>query len=270
MKNSINETGVSICVLTYKQSWEKLKRTLDSIICQKEVDFEIVISDDGSEENHSEEVRNYFQDKQYIDYTFISSERNTGTVQNFIRAAKVCKKPYVKMIGPGDCILEEDTLCRWLEFLTKSGKRWSFSDVEPYRNEGGAIRKVDAEEHPRLKEEYRKCDDELSRWNYVVLNDIAVGAAMMIEKDLLCEYLSKIDGRLVYAEDNIYRLMMYDGVVGVYYPESAVLYEYGCGVSTSNNKKWDELISKDWNETNRMMAETYNADDLIHRRVMNA
>ena len=68
--------------------------------------------------------------------------------------------------------MEEGTLCRWLEFLIKSGKRWSFADVDSYQIEEGVIRKVDVEEHPKLKEEYRKGDDELSRWNYVVLHDV--------------------------------------------------------------------------------------------------
>ena len=39
MKKNMNEIGVSICVLTYEQSWEKIKMTLDSIICQKEVEI---------------------------------------------------------------------------------------------------------------------------------------------------------------------------------------------------------------------------------------
>ncbi len=268
MRKKINEAGVSICILTYEQSWEKLKMTLDSIICQKGVNFEIIISDDGSEENHSEEVRQYFQDRLFTDYIFINSEKNTGIVQNSIRASAACRKSYVKIISPGDCILGEDTLYRWLEFLTKSGKRWSFADVESYQIDGGVIRKVSVEEHPRLKEEYRKGDDEISRWNYVVLNDIAVGAAMIIEKDLFCEYLSKIDGRVVYAEDNIYRLMMYDGIVGVYYPKSAILYEYGCGISTRDDREWDRKISKDWDETAKIMFETYNPDDMLQRKVL--
>lgn len=268
MSKSINEAGVSICILTYDQSWEKLKMTLDSIICQKGIDFEIIISDDGSEENHFEEVSKYFQDRVFTDYTFISSEKNTGIVQNSIRASLACRKQFAKIISPGDCLLEEDTLCQWIEFLRKSGKRWSFADVVPYRKKGGAICKVSAEEHPRLKEEYRKGDDEISRWNYVVLNDIAVGAAMIIEKDLFCEYLSKIDGRVVYAEDNIYRLMMYDGVVGIYYPQSTILYEYGCGISTRDDGEWDRKISKDWDETTKIMFETYNPDDMLQGKVL--
>lgn len=270
MKKNMNNPGVSVCVCTYEQKWEKLKMTLDSIICQKQVDFEVIISDDGSQINYYNEVVQYFQDKKFADYTFINSEKNTGTVQNVVRAFDKCRKQFVKFISPGDCLLEDDTLYRWIEFLRDSGKRWSFADVVSYKKDGGIIRKVSVEEHPRLKEDYMKGIDELSRWNYVVLNDIAVGAAIIVEKELLCEYLSRINGRVAYAEDNIYRLMMYDGVVGVYYPHAAILYEVGDGISTSGDKKWDKLISKDWNETNRMMAETYNPDDLVHRRVMNA
>lgn len=268
MINKTSETGVSVCILTYEQSWEKLKMTLDSIVCQKGVDFEVIISDDGSQENHYEKVREYFQNKLFTAYTFINSEKNTGIVQNSIRASAVCRKSHIKIISPGDCILREDTLSKWIKFLAKNGKRWSFADVEPYQIDGGIIRKVSMEEHPRLKEEYRKGDDEVSRWNYVVLNDIAVGAAMIIEKDLFCEYLSKIDGRVVYAEDNIYRLMMYDGIVGIYYPQRVILYEYGSGISTRDDKEWNRKISKDWDETKRIMFETYNPEDALQGKVL--
>ena len=73
-----------------------------------------------------------------------------------------------------------------------------------------------------------------------------------------------------FLDGTMWYFMMYDGVVGVYYPQSAILYECNCGISTCGDRKWNELVSKDWNETNRMMVETYNPDDLIHRRVMNA
>lgn len=270
MGKDTKQYGVSVTVCTYEQEWEKLKMTLDSIMCQKGVEFEIIISDDGSKVNHYDEVTKYFQDKSFTDYTFVSSEVNTGIVKNTIRALEVSTKQFVKFISPGDCILEEDTLCRWIEFVIKSGKRWSFADVVPYKKEKGVICKVnDMEEHPKLKDEYRKGVDEISRWNYVVLNDIAIGAAVIVELDLFREYLSKIDGRVVYAEDNVYRLMMYDGVVGAYYPESTILYEVGCGISTKGDSEWNNLISKDWNETLKIMEETYNPDDPLHRKVMN-
>lgn len=269
MGKSTNQAGVSVLVCTYEQEWEKLKMTLDSIICQKGVDFEIIVSDDGSKINHCDAVTEYFQDKMFTDYTFITSEINTGIVKNTIRALAACRKQFVKFISPGDCILEEDTLCRWIAFLRESGKRWSFADVVPYKRDGGVICKASMEEHPRLKEDYKKGVDEISRWNYVVLSDIAVGAAMILEFDLFREYLAKIDGRVVYAEDNIFRLMMYDGVVGAYYPKGTILYEVGCGISTSGDSEWDKLISKDWHETIKIMKETYNPDDWLHRKIMN-
>ena len=269
MRSNTNQTGVSVIVCTYEQEWERLKMTLDSIICQTGVDVELIITDDGSVVNHQDKVVKYFQEKSYTTYKFIHSEINTGIVKNTIRGLSVCCKQYAKFISPGDCLLEEDTLFAWIAFLRKSGKRWSFSDVVPYKNDKGVISKVEVEEHPRLKEDYKKGVDELSRWNYVVLNDIAVGAAVIVESDLLREYLLKIDNRVVYAEDNIYRLMMYDGVVGSYYPKGAILYEVGCGISTRGDEEWDKLISKDWVETNKIMKETYNANDPIHRKVIN-
>ena len=236
MGKDTDQASVSVIVCTYEQEWEKLKMTLDSIICQKGVNVEVVITDDGSVIDHHDKVLKYFEEVSFTSYTFVRSKINT--------------------------------LCHWAEFLKESGKRWSFADVVPYKKDQGEICKVDVEEHPRLKEDYKKGIDEISRWNYVVLNDIAVGAAIIAETELIREYLLKIDGRVVYAEDNIYRLMMYDGVVGAYYPRDMILYEVGCGISTNGDAEWDRLISKDWDETNRIMRETYNPDDPLHRKIM--
>lgn len=72
-------------------------------------------------------------------------------------------------------------------------------------------------------------------------------------------YLEIIKDCVVYAEDNIFRLMVFDGLVGYYYEKETTYYEYGSGVSTSKSDVWTERLIKDWNATN----------DLMHRRVRN-
>lgn len=81
MRSNTNQTGVSVIVCTYEQEWEKLKMTLDSIICQTGVDVELIITDDGSVVNHQDKVVKYFQEKSYTTYKFIHSEINTGIVK---------------------------------------------------------------------------------------------------------------------------------------------------------------------------------------------
>ena len=43
---------ISVIVCTYNANWEKTKNTLFSIIRQKNVIFEIIVTDDGSASNN--------------------------------------------------------------------------------------------------------------------------------------------------------------------------------------------------------------------------
>ena len=62
------ETDISILVLTYNSTWEDLENTLESALAQKGICYEIVISDDGSEDNHREQLIQYFERKNFPNY----------------------------------------------------------------------------------------------------------------------------------------------------------------------------------------------------------
>ena len=51
---------VSVVVLTYNPDLRGLKRTLRSVMLQTGVNFEIIIADDGSSDNLSEEIKAFF------------------------------------------------------------------------------------------------------------------------------------------------------------------------------------------------------------------
>lgn len=74
-----------------------------------------------------------------------------------------------------------------------------------------------------------------------------------MRRDLWIKYLEMIAGKVVYAEDNSYRIMMYAGEKFAYIAQSYLLYEYGTGISTNGNKVWAERMRKDWQATNRIM-----------------
>ena len=97
------------------------------------------------------------------------------------------------------------------------------------------------------------------------MSDIALGAAIFGKTELQLYYCNIIKNIVIYAEDNIFRLMMFNGIVGQYYPRITVRYEYGTGVSTSKNKKWALLLSNDWKKTNDIMMKTKNLDNFQQR-----
>ena len=242
---------VSVIVLTYNPKLDKVLKTLDSIISQEGVNIQIVLADDGSVCNHFSEIKQYMIEKKFENYKLMKSNTNVGTVKNAFYAVTECKYEYVKIISPGDCILTKKTMLKWVEHLDESKKDWSFGDAIYYREDNG--RKISVKANPQNVDCYIKKKDKECIWNYVVLNDIVLGATMLCKKNVLQEYLSIIVDKVKYAEDNIFRIMMFDGKIPDYMPENVIMYEYGVGISTSGSSTWLNKLNEDWNATNEII-----------------
>lgn len=246
MDNTYKEIDISFVVVMYNADWESLKKTLDSIVSQKNITSEIVIADDGSSENHNHNLTNYFRNVGFENYTLVLNTDNHGTVENLYSGLRVCRGEYVKVISPKDYLYGQYTMRNWIDYLKEAGQDWSFSDAIYYHEVDGAIVPIECNAHPCSVDSYAKKNYKKSRWNYFVLSDIALGAAMLCKTSVQKFYCKQLLGKVKYAEDNVWRLMMFDGVVGTHYPKDTMLYEYGSGISTSANDIWNTRLMNDW------------------------
>lgn len=251
---------VSVLVLTYNAIYEKLLDTVKSILMQNGVDLEIIIADDGSSHKEFDKLSEFFKSYGFTEYVIIENEKNQGTVKNYYSGLLKCSGKYVKAISPGDRLYKKDTLKAWIEYVETHHLRWSYSDYISYRVSEGNIVPVVARAHPRNIDKYRNSSFEEQRWQYLALDDLFVGAAMISELGLQLTYCREIIDKVVYAEDNVYRLMMFDGVPGGFYPIHTILYEYGDGISTTDDDKWGSLLEKDHEETNKIIYSRENID----------
>lgn len=256
MKSIKKSFDISIIIVTYNADWNKLKETLDSIIKQESVSLEIIIADDGSIVNHNSELIEYFSEKSVSNYKMIMNDKNRGTVCNLISGVEVATGEFVKCISPGDALLRTDTLSKWIKFMDVNDLIWSFSDSIYYKNIDGKKEILKCMAHPNDIKPYIMGKFNKCRWNYVVLDDIALGAAVICKTDIEYQYLKIIENKVKYAEDNIWRLMMFDGVRCKYYQDNTMWYEYGEGVSTSNNSMWLKRLSNDWENTSQIILNT--------------
>lgn len=252
---------ISVVVCTYNPDEKALLFTLDSIIAQKEIEVEIIIADDGSANNLHDRIMDYFSKKHFDNWTMVCNEKNNGTVYNVYTGLKLCKGKYVKIISPGDALYGDNILREWLLFHQNNDFRWSFSDAIYYTGEPNDKTDLKLPAHPNNVKPYIKGDRQVCRWNYIALNDIALGAALLCERKVMLEYVKKIIYKLKYAEDNIWRMMMFDGVVGGYFPQNAILYEYGTGISTNASNAWAQRLKEDWNNANELMMQNKQLDD---------
>lgn len=261
--------SVSVIIATYNSDLKKIKTTLKSVINQKKIKLQIIVCDDGSEDNHFTEIEAYFKKNNFNNYELVANKENRGTVINVLSGCERAEGDYIKSLAPGDGLIHSCVLYEWISNMENENKKWSFSDVMYYNIDNNIINILKMNSYPQDVIPYIKHNDLKARWNYVVLKDIAVGVAMIAKTEVYINYLNKIVGKVVYAEDNVWRLMSFDGVVASYFSKPAVFYEYGFGVSTSGDSEWGRRLTKDWLVANHEMIK-YSGNDLLKNRMIKA
>lgn len=251
----MKEYDVSVVVLTYHPDKHKLMQTLASIIMQKDIKLQIVVSDDGSPVDHFDFIESWFKEIGFEDYKTVKNVQNAGTVKNVRNGLSACDGQYVKLISPGDFLAYETVLAQWIEFLRNSGSKWSFADAMYYYFEGEEFTPTESIAHPQVVSCYQKKNVGKCRKNYLLNSDICLGAATLCQREVLTEYIELIHEKVVYAEDNAYRVMVRDNIIPAYFEENVICYEYGLGISTAKNDKWKELLGRDWEATIGIMLE---------------
>lgn len=253
---------LSVIFLTYNPQFDAVKESLDSIIAQKDVDLEIIIADDGSKDSPEAEIRQYFSEKGFKDYRMVMNPVNGGLVANLYSGLEAADSEYTKVLSPGDRFYADDSARGWIDFMKAKGAKWSFCEaVYYYKDENGQDKHVSGEAKPLDVTPYLRGDSDRCRWNYLVYKDITIGALALSETALQREYCKRImDAGVKFSEDNMWRILMFEGETGAYYPEPAVLYEYGTGMSTSGSDAWAQRLLKDWKITDRIMRETPDPD----------
>ena len=258
---------MSVIVATYNPVYEKMILTIDSIICQKGVNIELILTDDGSKNNYFGEIKEHLRNRGVINFELIEHKENQGTVLNVYDGVIKSGCKFVKTISPGDILASDDVLYEWIQQMIYKDYGWSFSDAVYYCKEKDEYVAVESKAHPQIVEPYLKEDDDVCRWNYVVNDDIAMGATLLCTRPLFEEYLLRIKFKVKYAEDNVWRLMMHDGIVPYYHPVKTVIYECNTGISTSGDDGWRKLLRVDWVAANNIMFENLNEEDNLQDKM---
>ena len=259
---SKDDYEITVLVCSYNPRINALFFTLDSVINQKNINLEIIITDDGSKNSLALEIEDYFKRNNFSNWKMVCNKRNKGTVHNLYSGLLVSSGKYIKIISPGDALYGDNTLRKWLDFTISNNYSWTFSDALYYYGDITNMTIVSVDAHPNNIRPYVKKEKKSCIWNYVVWDDIATGATMLCKKDIQIFYTKKLLDKVIYAEDNMWRLMMFDGIVGGYYPKNTMFYEYGTGISTRGSTIWDRRILDDWNAATKIMLDKKELTDL--------
>ena len=249
------EYDVSVIMCTYNSNYQKIVNAIDSALNQENVSIEIVIADDGSKHSNFDKIREYFHSVGFSDYRLVENAINQGTVLNYLSALENASGQYIRGIGAGDYLSDENALADSINFLKENSLRWAFSDTVYYRlTEDGTPEFLNEYAHPNYVKPYERKDWNECLWQYVVLGDNANGACIVGERALFLEYTRLIANKVKYAEDHIYRVMTVDGIVGGYFPRTTIFYEYGSGISTCGDDVWRKRLTVDWDVADQIIA----------------
>lgn len=258
-------TQVSVLVVTYNPDLRKLLTTLDAAISQKGVEFEIIVSDDGSPEgNRFAEVEAFFQKAGFSRYKLVENPVNMGTVQNCIRAIEAASGEYVFSTSPGDILFDETVLADFYAFVKKRRIQLCFGNAVHYSEDGGSValtREYSFLEKPSVYQPGRPLPMVRAQF---MQGNFVVGAAIMQERIATERWLRAAGETAVYMEDstsNAYALA--ERVPLTYFDRNFVWYEDGTGVSTNGADVWTQRLRADWENTLMRLRHQYPRDPYI-------
>ena len=249
------DIDVSVCVLTYQPDLEKLFATLESIVCQRECSFEIIIADDGTSNFNRSVIEAYFAQRDFHAYTSVTNPYNKGTVKNAASAFSVMRGRYIKVISPGDFLYDETVLARILRFVESNQYKVAFGCTCFYQKIGEHNYEVLGHVQPSNLESYRRKALSDVKSEYLIAQDFPVGGAFFTEAKQLISYTEKILDRIIYGEDCVYNIMIADGVELGFFDDIFVWYEKGAGVSWQ--EEWQKAIWADQNMYYTIIAEDH-------------
>ena len=139
---------VSVVVLTYNAKWEKLRGTLESVLIQKGLEYEIIIADDGSSVRWDREICEFCDRYGFSNLKIVNDPQNGGTVRNLSNGVKESNGDYIKPIAAGDYLYDQYTLVKWFDFMKQNNAKISFGNAVYFFEKSNEIKVLKKVNHP--------------------------------------------------------------------------------------------------------------------------
>lgn len=243
------ELDFSVVICCYNPDLEKLKKTIISVVNQKDVTFEIIISDDGSKENYLTVLKTWIDENKIKNVRYNFLKNNVGTLKNLISGIEMSKGKYIKDISPGDYLFDQYSLKRYKKCFEEEGMNIIFSRAVFY-TEDGRILKITV---PKFKSSEK---DKNLKKNVCLYRDYLLGSTMSYRREMI-KYFYEIKDVVRLLEDYPFTyLALINNEKFSLLNENLVWYEYGTGISTSSNSnildlekiKFYEYLEKNYSD----------------------
>lgn len=237
---------VSVVVLTYNPDPVKLRQTLGAVAAQKDVRYELIISDDGSARKDFSFLPEYLKTLGIEDYQLMEHAENRGTVQSCYSAIGAARGEYVFLTSPGDLLFDPLVLHDLYGFARKQQAPLCFGNAVYYTNGDGAPRCTKNIGRPVCPQLYApQTQSDIGKLRFFG-GDWVIGASYFRSRELLLDCLKSILDTSKYMEDTTTTAFaLAQGQRLCYFDRNVVWYEDGTGVSTGGNDKWSKLLRQD-------------------------
>ena len=254
---------VTVIIASYNFSYPKMMGTLKSVLKQRDVDLEIIIADDGSQNADYTEVERYIHEIGFESFFLVRNKQNQGTVKNFISGLKRARGKYVYMTSPGDMLYDDTVLHDFYEYAEESRAKVLFGNAVYYNNDGGLT--LYGDRSAPLRPYCYSAEKTINaRKTGFFFGGYILGAAFFRETETAKKYFDIIKDCCKFVEDNTSTaFMLADGIKAEYYPRNMIWYEYGGGVSTSRENKWKAILDNDFKECFKLLKSRYPKDKII-------
>lgn len=256
MLNELIEVSIVIC--SYNPQWNKLEMTLKSAVKQENVEFEIIVADDGSRNNFFDKVERFFTINNFKRYVLIGNKENKGTVKNLLSGIKVANGKYIATISPGDAFFDNNCIADFYNFCINNTCDVCFGNAVYYSNKDGNLKIFDSVSHPNCPEFFQKTNRKREEYLIFTYGSGILGASIFREKNYALKYIGLLEDVCIYVEDNTSVLFgIMEGFIPKYYDRDIIYYEYGTGISTNNDKDWGKKIKEDFTKAYALLHEYY-------------
>ena len=254
---------VTVVIASYNFSYPKMMGTLKSVLKQRNVDIEIIIADDGSQDADYTEVERYIHEIGFESFFLIRNKENQGTVKNLISGLKRVRGKYVYMTSPGDMLFDDMVLHDFYEYAEENKAKVLFGDAVYYNNDDGL--EIYGDKSAPVRPYCFGADKTIKAQKIgFFFGGYILGAAFFRETETAKKYFGIIENCCKFVEDNTSTaFMLADGIKVEYYPRNMIWYEYGGGVSTSKENKWKAILENDFRESFRLLKERCPYDRII-------
>lgn len=235
----------TMIIPTYNSSLFNVLLTIGSILRQSFDDYEIIITDDGSNVDNFNEIKAYLLKNNFKKYLFIKNNQNKGTVSNLKNAYNKSKGEYIKGLGPGDLLFSKDTLEKLNQFLKVKNSNFAFGRLKSYYLENSVI-KYHNYVAPLNNLIYKYENSYSALKNMIVKGNYISGSTIILKKSFILDLKYDLGDNVKYCEDIVQVLVALNGEKIDFYDSYLIWYEYGNGMSTNNktsNKIKDDQIN---------------------------